>query len=68
MFVMLVGPSDDINKMESKIVTEPNLTKGGLGPPEPNASYAPVCMYILCVVKGAMLLDWVPFFLFYCSF
>ena len=51
MFVMLVGPSDDI--IESKIVTGPNLTKRGLEPPEPNASYAPALekFSALCLVE-----------------
>ena len=39
---MLVGPRDDT--IESKIV---EITKGGLEPPEPNASYAPG-MYAIC--------------------
>ena len=48
MFVMLVGPSDDI--IESKIVTGPNLKLqnggGGLEPPGPNAIYAPTAGWV----------------------
>ena len=43
MFVMLVGPSEDIieSKVESSHWAHFEITKGGLEPPEPNASYAP---------------------------